>query len=92
MSSGTWVRIPRTENPRFPEEGSSALGKSGPKARSKDVVDGQQVEIPVLLYNRTVGTQRESATREWKDRGKRGRSHVGKSAWRSEGVTHSEIK
>ena len=92
MSSGTWVRIPRTENPRFPEEGSSALGKSGPKARSKDVVDGQQVEIPVLLYNRTVGTQRESATREWKDRGKRGRSHVGKSAWRSEGVTHSEMK
>ena len=24
------------------------LGKSGPKARSKDVADGQQVEIPVL--------------------------------------------
>ena len=47
MSSGTWVRIPRTENPRFPEEGSSALGKSGPKARPKGVVDGQQVEIPV---------------------------------------------
>ena len=80
MSSGTWVRIPRTENPRFPEEGSSALGKSGPKARPRGVADGQQVEIPVLLYNRTVGTQRESATREWKDRGKRGRSHVGKSA------------
>ncbi len=48
MSSGTRVRIPRTENPRFPEEGSSALGKSGPKARPRGVVDGQQVEIPVL--------------------------------------------
>ncbi len=48
MSSGTWVRIPRTENPRFPEEGSSALGKSGPKARPKGVVDGQLVDIPVL--------------------------------------------
>ena len=48
VSSGTWVRIPRTENPRFPEEGSSALGKSGPKARPRGVVDGQQVEIPVL--------------------------------------------
>ena len=52
MSSGTWVRIPRTENPRFPEEGSSALGKSlgksGPKARPKGVADGQQAEIPVL--------------------------------------------
>ena len=23
VSSETWVRIPRTENPRFPEEGSS---------------------------------------------------------------------
>ena len=47
VSSGTWVRIPRTEYPRFPEEGSSALGKSGPKARPKGVVDGQRVEIPV---------------------------------------------
>ena len=49
VSSETWVRIPRTENPRFPEEGSSALGKSGPKARPKGVVDGQQVDIPVPL-------------------------------------------
>ena len=57
MSSGTWVRIPRTENPRFPEEGSSALGKSGPKARPKGVVDGQQVDIPALLYIRTVRTR-----------------------------------
>ena len=47
VSSGTWVRIPRTEYPRFPEEGSSALGKTGPKARPKGVVDGQRVEIPV---------------------------------------------
>ena len=47
VSSGTRVRIPRTGNPRIPEEGSSALGKSGPKARPKGVADGQQVEIPV---------------------------------------------
>ena len=47
-SPEAWVRIPRTENPRFPEEGSSALGKSGPKARPKGVADGQQAEIPVL--------------------------------------------
>lgn len=47
VSSGTRVRIPRTEDPRFPEEGSSALGKSGPKARPRGVVDGQRVEIPV---------------------------------------------
>ena len=67
MSSGTWVRIPRTENPRFPEEGSSALGKSGPKARPKGVVDGQQVEIPVLRIIRTVGTQEDRKTGEWKN-------------------------
>ena len=50
VSSGTWVRIPRTEDPRFPEEGSSALGKSGPKARPKGVADGQLVDIPVPAY------------------------------------------
>ena len=52
VSSGTWVRIPRTGDPRFPEEGSSALGKSGPKARPKGVVDGQRVENPVLECRR----------------------------------------
>ena len=46
VSSEMWVRIPHTEQPRFPGEGSSALGKSGPKARPKGVVDGQQVDIP----------------------------------------------
>ncbi len=47
MSSESKVRILATENPRFPEEGSSTQGQSGPKPRSKDVGDGQQVEIPV---------------------------------------------
>ena len=46
MSSERQVRILSTENPRFPEEGSSAQGQSGPKPRSKDVGDGQQVDIP----------------------------------------------
>ena len=50
VSSGTWVRIPRTGGPRFPEEGSSALGKSGPKARPRGVVDGQRVENPVPAH------------------------------------------
>ena len=62
MSSGTWVRIPRTEDPRFPEEGSSALGKSGPKARPTGVADGQLVDIPVLhmFVIREAGTQEDS--------------------------------
>ena len=41
------MRILYPENPRFPPEGSSAEGKSGPKARLKSVVDGQRVNIPV---------------------------------------------
>ena len=47
MSSERQVRILSTENLRFPEEGSSAQGKSGPKPRPKGVGDGQLVEIPV---------------------------------------------
>ena len=46
VSSEMQVRILHTDRPRFPGEGSSALGKSGPKARPKGVVDGQQVYIP----------------------------------------------
>ena len=47
MSSESEVRIFTVENPRFPGEGSSAQGKSGPKPRPKGVGDGQRVEIPV---------------------------------------------
>ena len=43
------MRILPAENLRIPGEGSSAQGKSGPKARPKGVVDGQQVEIPALI-------------------------------------------
>ena len=42
------MRISPVEGLRFPEQGSSSQGKSGPKARPKGVVDGRQVEIPVL--------------------------------------------
>ena len=47
MSSESQVRILATENLRFPEEGSSSQGQSGPKPRPKGVGDGQQVDIPV---------------------------------------------
>jgi hypothetical protein len=52
------VRILSTERLRVPGEGSSALGKSGPKARPKGVVDGQQVEIPVPLISTDGGTEK----------------------------------
>jgi hypothetical protein len=48
ISSESEVRIFTVENLRFPEEGSSSQGKSGPKARPKGVVNGQRVKIPVL--------------------------------------------
>ena len=47
MSSVRQVRILSAENLRFPEEGSSSQGQSGPKPRAKAVGDGQQVDIPV---------------------------------------------
>ena len=48
MSSESKVRIFAVESLRFPEEGSSSQGKSGPKPRARAVGDGQQVNIPVL--------------------------------------------
>ena len=46
------------ENPRFPPEGSSAEGKSGPKARLKSVVDGKQVNIPAPTVIAMEGRRR----------------------------------
>ena len=63
MSSEMEVRILQAEYPRIPGEGSSAQGKPGAKARPRGVVDGRQVDIPVLSCNRTVGTQKESQSR-----------------------------
>ena len=48
MSSESKVRIFAVESLRFPEEGSSSQGKSGPKPRTKVVGDGQLVNISVL--------------------------------------------
>ena len=39
-------------------EGSSSKGKSGPKTRLKNVVDGQQVNIPVLFIIDIEGRRR----------------------------------
>ena len=46
MSSESHARNMAVESPRFPGEGSSAQGKSGPKVRTDVVADGEQVEIP----------------------------------------------
>ena len=47
ISSEMRVRIPQVENLRFPGEGSSAQGQSGPKPRPKGVGDGQSVDIQI---------------------------------------------
>ena len=52
MSSVRQVRILSAENLRFPEEGSSSQGKSGPKPRTIVVGDGQSVNIPIPPSNR----------------------------------------
>ena len=46
MSSETYARNIGVESPRFPGEGSSTQGKSGPKPRTEVVGDGEQAEIP----------------------------------------------
>ena len=48
ISSESEVRIFTVESLRFPGEGSSAQGKSGPKLRPEGVSDGRSVEIPIL--------------------------------------------
>ena len=47
ISSERNVLIISVESLRFPGEGSTTQGKSGPKLRPKGVDDGQQVDIPV---------------------------------------------
>ncbi len=59
MSSESKVRIFAVESLRFPEEGSSTQGKSGPKPRTIVVGDGQLVDIPVppLAIDRSSDTE-----------------------------------
>ena len=52
------MRIQCPENLRVPPLGSSMEGESGPKARPKGVVDGKQVNIPVLLVIAMEGRRR----------------------------------
>ena len=68
ISSESKVRILAVESLRFPGEGSSAQGKSGPKERPKGVSDGQQVEIPALrIYLKDA---RDTGVEDKRGRGK----------------------
>ena len=56
------MRILHTDSPRIPGEGSSALGKSGPNARPKGVVDGKQADIPVPAMENEGMTEKASVS------------------------------
>ena len=66
MSSESEVRNFTIESLRFPGEGSSSQGKSGPKSRPKGVDDGQQVDIPVPPHSSKQGHSRIVRPRGWK--------------------------
>ena len=69
MSSESEVRILTVESLRFPGEGLSSQGKSGPKLRPKGVGDDQQVDIPVppiAAKESRQGHSRIAGTRRWK--------------------------
>ena len=61
------MRILSAVNLRFPEEGSSAQGQSGPNARPKGVADGYPVNIPELPFPRyhDGGTQEANRAHDW---------------------------
>ena len=61
------MRILSAVNLRFPEEGSSAQGQSGPNARPKGVADGYPVNIPELPTFRyhDEGTQEANRSHDW---------------------------
>ena len=61
------VRIHSAESLRFPEEGSSTQGQSGPNVRPKGVADGHPVNIPELPERRyhDGGTQEAIPAYDW---------------------------
>ena len=79
MSSENYVRIIMAENLRVPEEGSSAQGKPGAKARRERVVDAHTVEIPWPPKPiRHTGTQEHNPTAPMVECGERERKLVAK--------------
>ena len=61
------MRILPTENLRVPGPGESTQGKSDPNMRPKGVMDGQQVNIPVLCNDRLTNgvTEKDSRAIVW---------------------------
>jgi hypothetical protein len=83
------VRIFPAVSLRFPEEGSSAQGQSGPNARPKGVADGYPVNIPELPLPRyhDGGTQEANRAHDWTC----GFRHVGGFSRQIRRVTFPEV-
>ena len=83
------MRIFPAVNLRFPEEGSSAQGQSGPNARPKGVADGYPVNIPELPLPRyhDGGTQEANRAHDWTC----GFRHVGGFSRQIRRVTFPEV-
>ena len=83
------MRIFPAESLRFPEEGSSAQGQSGPNARPKGVADGHPVNIPELPVSRyhDGGTQEANRAHDWTC----GFRHVGGLSRQIRTVTFPEV-
>ena len=83
------MRILSAVSLRFPEEGSSAQGQSGPNARPKGVADGYPVNIPELPNPRyhDGGTQEAKRAYDWTCRFR----HVGGSARQIRRVINPEV-
>ena len=60
--------------------------------RSRDVADGQQVEIPALQHDRTVGTHVQVSGAERKAARKRKRRKGGKSPLQAGDVIRTEVE
>ena len=60
------VKTIHAESPRFPAQRQSAQGESAPKARLRSVVDGKQVNIPVLGYWSDGVTEKARSANCWK--------------------------
>ena len=85
------MRTLPTDRLRFPRQCQSAAGKSGPKIKPKGVVDGQQVNNPVLPYSAMKRRRSDNSApgRMWALKGV-GISLVGKSARDAETQQYTE--
>ena len=52
----------------------------------------QKLQMCIRDSDRTVGTQKESLSRERENRCKRSRSQTGKTVWQSEAVMRTELE